>query len=67
MKKTLLSVFLFILLLTACGSAATDQPALPQEGFSPRTLYDLGGLETLKSQFNDQIGSTRLILLMSPT
>ncbi|RIK32535.1 MAG: hypothetical protein DCC56_01625 [Anaerolineae bacterium] len=67
MKNTLFGFLVVSILLTACASTATTQPAPPQEGFSPRTLYDLGGLESLKTNFNEYSGVTRLILLMSPT
>ena len=74
MAKLSLAHLLGLLLLAACASPSqgTDTgPALP----SPETgsvqptdgLKDLQGLDGLKVLFNQDTGTPRLLLLMSPT
>ncbi len=59
------AALLLLLLLTACARAPAEAP--PVGELAARTLYDLGGLETLKTRFNADSGRPRLVLLLSPT
>ncbi len=64
----LLFTFIFLLLAGCAGNLPTpDLEVAPGTDYSPRTLYDLGGLDTLTSQFNQDEGSARLLVLLSPT
>ena len=59
-KGAIIAVITLGLLLAACApetSASQDRLALP----------DLGGVESLQDFFNSEAGSTRLILILSPT
>ena len=60
--------FVFLIFLAACTSLSPTAAELPPgTDYAPRTLYELGGLETLQTQFIEDAGLTRLILLVSPT
>lgn len=60
------SVFAFIILIVALslGIYLETRPRIAP-GQAP--LTDLQSIETLRTQFNQDVGKTRLILLVSPT
>lgn len=60
------SVFAFIILIVALSSGIylETRPRLAP-GQAP--LTDLQNIETLRAQFNRDVGQTRLITLLSPT
>lgn len=70
-SKVKLKTFLpliFLLFLSACSTFGPAAPAPPVDGeLVPRTLYELGGLETIREIFIEDTGRTRLVLLLSPT
>lgn len=39
-------------------------PVSPPKGV---TLSDLGGVDQLKTRFNEDVGATRLVVILSPT
>jgi hypothetical protein len=49
----------------ATGTPTTDAPSSPSP--AKPELHDLKGIGDLQSRFNEDAGSTRLILLVSPT
>jgi hypothetical protein len=67
-KKYIVYPFLLLILLAACRNITpTDSELPPEDDYAPRTLYKLGGVETLQTLFNEDAGLIRLILLVSPT
>ena len=65
-KSIILTIFVFIsLVLVACG-VETQAPAV-EELNSTVALTDIASVDELQSMFNQDTGSTRLVLLLSPT
>ena len=58
-----------ILLLVACGhsESADPTPTPTQSATAQPELVDLEGVADLQARFNEASGSTRMILLFSPT
>ena len=59
-KVAIVAAITLGLLLTACAPASSESP-------DRLALPDLGGVESLQDLFNSEEGSTRLILILSPT
>ena len=59
---TLRRLIVLLTFLAVVTTACTTQPA---EGYEQ--LTDIAGVEQLSSEFNQEDGSPRLILLLSPT
>lgn len=65
-KSIIITIFSFIsLVLVACG-VETQAPAV-EELNSTAALTDIASVDELQSMFNQDTGSTRLVLLLSPT
>ena len=65
-RRALSGLVAVLLLATACtrGHGTTDTPK-GSESAAP--VRDLNSIETLKTSFNKDAGSVRLVLLLSPT
>ena len=59
--------FVFAILLAACSSNGPQGPLDDTPGEATVEIGDLGGIEQLRQMFNDDRGTARLLLLMSPT
>ena len=58
------------LISSACTGRGTSSPPRASPSGSqaiPRPVLELTSIDTLRDAFNDDAGSTRLILLISPT
>jgi hypothetical protein len=63
-KMGMLAVAVMLgLALAACNTA--DETAC--DNSPPQILYELDGLDDMKSRFNEDSATPRLLLLMSPT
>ena len=64
------SVIWFALIVSACSGGGTSSPpssaTIGNQGTVAR-LGELTSIDELRNAFNDDAGSTRLILLVSPT
>ena len=66
-SRTVLALALFLILtLAACGGGAPVEEQTEPTG-SSALLGDLTSLDDLRSLFNQEVGSVRLTLLLSPT
>ena len=62
-KRSLITLLVFLLsILLALYVASRPRLAPGQE-----PLMDIHSIDTLRSQFNQDVGQTRLIILVSPT
>lgn len=67
LRRLLLPGLIVLALVSnACAGAGTG-PAGAGGRSEPAPVLDLASIETLRGAFNDDAGSTRLILLVSPT
>lgn len=64
LSKRTSMVFMFLLAVVILGIYLETRPRLAP-GQAPIT--DIQNIDTLRAQFNEDIGKTRLILLVSPT
>lgn len=64
LSKRTSMVFVFLLVVVILGIYLETRPRLAP-GQAPIT--DIQNIDTLRAQFNQDIGKTRLILLVSPT
>ena len=59
-----LALLLAVALLAGCGGDSESEVAAPSE---PSRLMDIDGIDDLRSRFNADAGSPRLVLLLAPT
>ena len=59
--------FAIAILLAACPSGGPQGQSDGSPGEEVTEIGDLGGIEQLQQMFNEDAGTTRLLLLMSPT
>lgn len=64
------SLVALALVLSACtenGIGSPSRSSRPGDEGAPASVSQLASIDTLREAFNDGAGSTRLILLISPT
>jgi len=64
LSKRSISVIIILIAAVALGVYLETRPRLAP-GQAP--LIDIQNIETLRTQFNQDVGKTRLIILVSPT
>jgi len=64
MKHLASLTFIIVILLAACS---TDGPSDASPSELVMEISDLEGIEQLRKMFNEDAGTPRLLLLMSPT
>ena len=62
----LLPVLLALAALTACGSESSDRVTVATRDASP-AVADITNVLELRAAFNEDRGSARLLLILSPT
>lgn len=56
-----------VLLLAFTLAMSAPIVAAPAESYAPKALHDLTSVEQFRDLFNQEAGSVRLVLLLSPT
>lgn len=60
-SKTILTIFIFAIFLSACG--LSSQATLPLDA----NIVELDGIDDLKVVFDQNLGRPHLVLILSPT
>jgi len=66
-RRVWLALLMALLVGTACGGASKTASSGGEDADESAAVRDLSSITALRDQFDRDAGSTRLILLISPT